>query len=110
VKVGSEEAGRLGLGGLKSGSAVYPDRNSWEPRLGLAYSPLGNNRLVIRGSYQLSRGSYDMDESFEVLGRSYPAYYTEKAESSKDIPNIDLTTPSRLLCRLRCGYKAPNLA
>jgi hypothetical protein len=34
-----------------------------------------------------------MDESFEVLGRSYPVYYTEKAESSEDEPALRLDNP-----------------
>jgi len=93
VRMGSEEAARAGLVGLKSGHAVYPDKNDWEPSVALAYSPQGNNRLVIRASYQLRHGSHDMDESFEVLGRSYPVYYTEKAQSSEDYPALDLGNP-----------------
>jgi len=93
VRTGSEGAAQSGLGGLRSGHAVYPDRNDWEPRLGLAYSPQGNNRLVIRASYQLTHDARDMDESFEVLGRSYPVYYTEKAASPEDRPALDLSHP-----------------
>jgi len=93
VRIGSEEAARAGLAGLKSGYAVFPDRNDWEPEIGLAYSPRGDNRLVVRASYELSHGSRDMDESFEVLGRSYPVYYTERAQASEDRPDLDLSNP-----------------
>ena len=34
-----------------------------------------------------------MDESFEVLGRSYPVYYTERAEASEDQPELNLSNP-----------------
>ncbi len=93
VRIGSPEANRLGLAGLPSGHAVYPDRNDWEPSLGLAFSPLGNNRLIVRASYRLWYGSRDMDESFAVLGRSYPSYYTEKAESPEGDPALTLSNP-----------------
>ena len=93
VRVGSEEAIGLGLAGLESGHAVFPDRNDWEPSVGFAYSPLGNNRLIIRGSYQMWHGTRDMDESFEVLGRSYPSYYTEKAEAPEGEPKLTLSNP-----------------
>ena len=93
VLVGSEEANSLGLAGLKSGHAVFPDRDDWEPSVGFAFSPLGNNRLIIRASYQMWHHSLDMDESFEVLGRSYPAYYTEKAEAPEGEPILTLSNP-----------------
>jgi len=93
VRMGTAEANRAGLAGLGGGYAVFPDRNDWEPSLGLAYSPFGNNRLVIRASYAISHGSRDMDESFDVLGRSYPVYFTEKSESSEDEPGLSLTNP-----------------
>jgi len=93
VHVGTAEAAQAGLAGLCSGCAVFTDRNDWEPSLGLAYSPFGNNRLVIRASYAITHGSRDMDESFSVLGRSYPTYYTERAESSEDEPELNLSNP-----------------
>jgi hypothetical protein len=93
VRTGTPEAARSGLAGLRSGYAVFPDRDDWEPSLGLAYSPFGNSRLVIRASYAITHGSRDMDESFDVLGRSYPVYYAERAESSEDEPGLSLTNP-----------------
>jgi hypothetical protein len=93
VHVGSPEAARAGLAGLNSGYAVFPDRNDWEPAFGFAYSPRGDNRVVLRASYSISHSSRDMDESFEVLGRSYPVYYTERAEASEEQPDLDLSNP-----------------
>jgi hypothetical protein len=93
VHVGSAQAAQAGLAGLKSGYAVFPDRNDWEPEIGVAFSPRGDNRFLIRASYAISHGSRDMDESFEVLGRSYPTYYTERAEASEDQPELNLSNP-----------------
>jgi hypothetical protein len=95
VKVGSAPAAQTALAGLESGHAVFPDRNDWEPEIGIAFSPRGDNRIVIRASYAISHGSRDMDESFEVLGRSYPVYYTERAEASEDLdlPELSLSNP-----------------
>jgi hypothetical protein len=93
VRVGSAEASRLGLDGLKSGQPVFPDRKQWEPEIGFAYSPQGNNLFVIRGSYHLFYEPRDMDETLDVLGRSYPSYYTERAESPEDQPALSLSNP-----------------
>lgn len=84
VRIGSAEAARLCLSGLNSGQPVYADRRQWEPEIGFAFSPQGNNLIVIRGSYHLSYEPRDMDETLDVLGRSYPSFYTERAESPKD--------------------------
>ncbi len=92
VRVGSSEAHNL-LPGLKRGHAVYTDKNDWEPRFGIAYSPQGNNRLVIRASYQISYSQRDPDESLDVLGRNYPTYYTERAESPSSQPVLNLSNP-----------------
>ncbi len=93
VKVGSAQAAQTALAGLKSGYAVFPDRNDWQPEMGIAYSPRGDNRFVVRASYAISHESRDMDESFEVLGRSYPDYYTERAEASDEQPELSLSNP-----------------
>jgi hypothetical protein len=93
VVTGSAEAAMMGLAGLASGQAVYPDRNDWEPGIGLAFNPLGNNRLVLRASYNLNYDPPDEETAFEFLGRNYPFFYTERAESSEDSPDIDLSRP-----------------
>lgn len=93
VVTGSTEASRLGLSGLSSGQAVYNDRNDWAPDIGLAFSPLGNNRLVIRSSYQLHYDPLEEDHALEYVGRNYPFFYTERAEASEDSPDLNLGNP-----------------
>jgi hypothetical protein len=93
VVTGSEDGARFGLSGLKAGQAVFSDRNDWEPSIGLAYSPLGNNRLVIRSSYQIDYDPLDDDEALEFMGRNYPFFYTERAESPEKEPSLDLSNP-----------------
>ena len=108
VRMGSPEAERAGLPGLKSGWAVYPDRNDWAPEIGLAYSPRGDNRLVIRASYELDHDSRDMDESFQVLGRSYPVYYTERAQASGDEPELSLSNPFETAVPVELRIQGPS--
>ncbi len=93
VVTGSAEADRLGLSGLASGQAVYNDRNDWSPEIGLAFSPLGNNRLVIRSSYQLHYDPLEEDHALEYVGRNFPFFYTERAEASEDNPDLNLSNP-----------------
>ena len=93
VVTGSEEAARSGLGGLGPGEAVRPDRNDWSPNFGFALNPLGNNRLVIRGSYQIDYDPLDEDEALEYLGRNYPFFYFERAVSPEDYPELSLGNP-----------------
>ncbi len=93
VVTGSQEAFAAGLGGLDKGQAVYPDRNDWQPGIGLAYSPLGNNRLVIRSSYQLDYNPMDEWEALDFIGRNYPFFYTERAESPENNPALNLSNP-----------------
>lgn len=93
VVTGSNEAAALGLSGLEIGQAVYNDRNDWAPNIGLAFSPLGNNRLVIRGSYQFHYNPLEEDHALEYVGRNYPFFYTERAEAPEDSPDLDLSNP-----------------
>ncbi len=93
VVTGSQDAARVGLGGLGPGEAVYPDRNDWAPGIGLAYSPLGNNSLVIRSSYQISYDPLDDRDALETLGRNFPFYFIEEADGSAESPDLDLARP-----------------
>jgi hypothetical protein len=93
VVTGSKEAAAYGLKGLRSGQSTYPDRNDWAPGIGLAYSPLGNNRLVIRGSYQVRYDPPDGEDAFDYIGRNYPFFYSERAESREGEPDLDLGNP-----------------
>jgi hypothetical protein len=95
VVTGSEEASAFGLEGLEKGQSTYPDRNDWAPGVGLAYSPLGNNRLVIRSSYQVRYNPPDGEDAFDYIGRNYPFFYTERAESREGEPDLDLGDPFR---------------
>lgn len=93
VVTGSKEADALGLEGLRSGQSAYPDRNDWAPKLGLAFSPLGNNRLVVRSSYQIEYHGPDDEDAFNYIGHNYPFFYTERAESPDNSPELDLGNP-----------------
>ncbi|MCZ6486415.1 MAG: hypothetical protein O6826_12035, partial [Acidobacteria bacterium] len=99
VVIGSERAAMLGLAGLESGDAAYPDRNDWAPSLGLAYSPLGNNRLVIRSSYQIRYNPIFERQVANFIGRNFPFYYVEEsvADSSLTSPELDLSSPFETL-------------
>jgi hypothetical protein len=92
VITGSPEAEAAGLGGLKPGQAAYPDRNDWQPSVGLAYSPLGSNKLVIRASYGWNYDFMDMRRSLWFIGRNFPFFWHETA-TSPDSPAIDMSNP-----------------
>ena len=97
VITGSDRAAQLGLGGLESGQGYYPDRNDWEPRVGLAYSPFGNNKFVVRASYQVSytvSGPRRLDGYF---GKNFPFFFLEISDSSSSVPEIDISNPFEAL-------------
>lgn len=91
IVAGSNRAKELGVT-LKPGQAAYPDRNDWEPRFGLAFSPLGNNRLVIRASFGIEYRPTDFRQALSYIGRNYPFFYYEKAESPT-LPSLNLSNP-----------------
>ncbi len=93
IVTGSERAEQLGLKGLKKGQAVYTDKNDWEPRLGLAYSPLGNSRLVFRSSFAITYSPLDLRRALGNIGLNYPFFYIERAESPRTSPELDLSNP-----------------
>jgi hypothetical protein len=93
VVTGGPEAARFGLGGLAVGQAAYTDRNDWSPEIGFAFSPLGNNRLVVRSSYQIHYDHIEEETAFEYIGRNHPFFYTERAEASEDSPDLNLSNP-----------------
>lgn len=94
VVAGSPEAEAAGLGGLRPGHAAYPDRNDWQPSVGLAYSPMGNNKLVLRASYGWNYQPLDLRRTLQFIGRNYPSYWQEAA-SSPSAPELDLSDPFR---------------
>ncbi len=91
VITGTPRARKLGLN-LKRGRAAYNDHNDWEPALGLAYSPFGNNKLVLRASYSIFHSSLNHWMAQNYIGRNYPFFYYERAESPTK-PDLDLSRP-----------------
>jgi len=92
VVTGSPEAEQLGLAGLRPGQAAYPDRNDWEPQVGIAYSPMGNNKLVIRASYGWDYSPLDMRRTISFIGRNHPFFWREMAASPSS-PDLDMSNP-----------------
>ena len=90
---GSQEAQRLGLSRAGDGGLVFPDRNDWAPELGLAYSPFGNNQLVLRSSYTIHYSSANSSHYARYLNKNFPFYYVESAEAPVDSPDLDLGNP-----------------
>jgi hypothetical protein len=93
VRIGSKEADLLGLRGIESGHAVFPNRGDGAPTVGFAWSPLGNNRLAIRASFRLYQSPRSMSSSIPALGRSYPVYYKERAQAPEGKPMLTLSNP-----------------
>ncbi len=91
VVTGSHRAREMGLN-LNAGEAAYPDRNDWEPSLGFAYSPFGNNALVFRLSYKITHSFMNPIQGLTYIGRNYPFFYIEKAESPTT-PALNLSNP-----------------
>ena len=91
VVTGSDRARQLGLH-LKPGHAAYDDKNDWQPSFGVAYSPFGNNRLVLRASYSVGHGSMNPFQALTYIGRNYPFFYVQKAESPVR-PDLDIADP-----------------
>ncbi len=87
---GNSRARELGLQ-LNPGQAAYNDKNDWEPSLGLAYSPLGNNRLVLRASYGIQHSFMMPIQGLIYMGRNYPFFYLQNAQSSA--PGLNLSSP-----------------
>jgi len=88
---GSRRARELGLT-LGPGEAAYTDKNDWEPSLGLAWSPFGNNRLVLRAAYKITHGMMNPIQGLVYVGRNYPFFYLERA-LSPTTPDLNLSDP-----------------
>ncbi len=97
VTTGSDRAAELGLGGLDSGQGYYPDRDDWEPRVGLAYSPFGNNKFVVRASYQLSYTVSNPRRLEAYFGKNFPFFFLERSDSSPLVPEINISNPFEAL-------------
>lgn len=93
ITYGTVRTRMLGYAGVQDGSLIFPDKNNWAPRVSFAYSPLGSNQLVIRGSYSLFYDPPDERDYARRLTRNYPYFYITTAESLQDQPSIDLSNP-----------------
>ncbi len=91
IVTGSSRARELGLT-LRPGEAAYTDYNDWLPSFGIAYSPLGNNRLSLRANYSIRQNDIEPMQSRDYIGKNYPFFYIEKAESPTS-PDLDLSDP-----------------
>ncbi|MEJ2144273.1 MAG: hypothetical protein P8020_03975 [Acidobacteriota bacterium] len=75
------------------GTVVRPDRNDFAPRIGLAYRPAENGRIVIRASYGLEYDPFPSWIFEDFMGRNYPYYYSQEAQASVDSHGLDLSAP-----------------
>lgn len=109
IVTGSDRARELGLD-LEQGQAAYNDRNDWQPSVAVAYNPFGNNRFVIRGSYTIWNQDMNPMQALMYMGRNYPFFYTESAESPLE-PNLDIGAPFESAAIPALTFKAadPNL-
>ncbi len=95
VVTGSDEAEKGGLAGLPAGAAAFTVRDELDPGIGLAFSPLGTNRLVVRADWGLTHDHISGSDVLEFLGRNHPFYFTEHAESTSAQPELDISDPFR---------------
>jgi hypothetical protein len=109
IVTGSTRARELGLT-LDRGHAAYDDKNDWEPSFGVAYSPFGNNRLVLRASYGIRHGQMNAFQALTFMGRNYPFFYLESTQSS-GTPDIDIGNPFKASALPASTFRAadPNL-
>jgi hypothetical protein len=109
VVTGSDRARALGLD-LKPGQAAYNDKNDWQPSFAVAYSPFGNNRLVLRASYSIQHSPMNTFQALTYIGRNYPFFYTQSAQSPTR-PELDIANPfeSAALPALSFKVADPNL-
>ena len=87
---GTEEARALGFSGH---SLTYPDKNDWSPQLGLALSPTGNNRFVLRAGYRLHYSPWSSSRARDYIGKNDPFFQRETSLSVLESPEIDISDP-----------------
>ncbi len=86
----TERADELGFSGH---SFIHSDKNDWSPKLGLALSPTGNNRFVLRAGYRLHHFPFSSQRARNYIGRNYPFFQSEAALSGLASPEIDVADP-----------------
>ncbi len=109
IVTGSDRARELGLN-LDPGQAAYNDKNDWQPSVAIAYSPFGNNRLVIRASYGIRNMDMNPMQALMYMGRNYPFFYTQRTDSPTE-PILDIGRPFESAALPALTFKAadPNL-
>jgi hypothetical protein len=106
VVTGSVVAANRGLAGLRRGEIAFTGRGEVDPAVGVAFSPLGNNRLVVRGAWEMRHDHIESADVLEYMGRNFPFYYTEHAESTPSYPDMDMTDPFRSASAARLAVNA----
>jgi len=96
-QVGMDKAGRRGI--------VFPDRNDFSPSFGLAFRPLGSNRLVFRSSYSIAYSPLGRDYYVSHLSRNFPFYYLQTALSPVEIASLDLSAPFQTVIPAEIGVR-----
>jgi len=91
IVTGSDRARELGVD-LDPGRTAFTDKNDWQPSFAIAYSPFGNNRLVLRASYNIRHSNMNPIQALMFMGRNYPFFYVERALSGSS-PDLDLGQP-----------------
>ena len=105
---GTEEASALGFSGDR---LVYPDKNDWSPELGLAISPTGNSRFVLRAGYRLHYSPLSTFRAGDYIGRNYPFFQRETSLSTLENPEIDISDPFASLSPTELTFRGiePNI-
>jgi hypothetical protein len=106
IVTGSDRARELGLS-LDPGHTAYNDKNDWQPNVGIAYSPFGNNRLVIRASYSIRNSPMNPMQALTYMGRNYPFFYIQSAESPTR-PDLDIGRPFESAALPALTFKAAD--
>lgn len=109
IVTGSDRARELGLT-LAPGQAAYNDKNDWQPSFAVAYSPFGNNRLVLRASYSILHSPMNTFQALTYMGRNYPFFYIQSAQSPTQ-PDLDIANPFESAALPALSFKTadPNL-
>ncbi|HXY14487.1 MAG TPA: carboxypeptidase regulatory-like domain-containing protein [Terriglobales bacterium] len=83
--------------GTPNRGLIYPDRNNFAPRFGLAWDVLGNAKLVMRGGfgvfYDIEDGALNLQfggqPPFGYVANNYPSY----TGASPTVPNSFISDP-----------------
>jgi len=74
-------------------SLVYPNYDNLAPRFGLAWRPLGDNRMVIRGGYGIFYTGSRLSAMRTDLTGGFPYALSQSFTGSTTNPNLSLVNP-----------------